>query len=62
LADIEIKLPSEQEQKAIATVLSDMDAEIQALEARLEKTKSIKQGMMSELLTGKTRLINRSNG
>lgn len=44
------------EQTAIATILSDMDAEIQALQERLEKTKDIKQGMMQQLLTGKVRL------
>ncbi|EGR4480004.1 restriction endonuclease subunit S [Vibrio cholerae] len=49
--------PSYEEQTAIATILSDMDAEIQALEQRLGKTRHIKQGMMQELLTGKTRLI-----
>jgi len=38
-------------------VLSDMDAEIAALEQRREKTRSLKQGMMQELLTGKTRLV-----
>jgi type I restriction enzyme S subunit len=38
-------------------VLSDMDAEIAALERRLVKTRALKQGMMQELLTGKTRLI-----
>ncbi|EFD9636557.1 TPA: restriction endonuclease subunit S [Escherichia coli] len=48
--------PSYEEQTAIATILSDMDAEIQALEQRLGKTRQIKQGMMQELLTGKTRL------
>jgi len=42
---------------AIAAVLSDMDAEIEALEARREKTRRIKQGMMRELLTGRTRLV-----
>lgn len=46
-----------EEQTAIATILSDMDAEIQALEQRLGKTRQIKQGMMQELLTGKTRLV-----
>jgi type I restriction enzyme S subunit len=46
-----------EEQTAIATILSDMDAEIQALEQRLGKTRQIKQGMMQELLTGKTRLL-----
>jgi type I restriction enzyme S subunit len=45
------------EQTAIATILSDMDTEIQALEQRLGKTRQIKQGMMQELLTGKTRLV-----
>lgn len=49
-------LPPKEEQTAIATILSDMDAEIQALEQRLSKTRQIKQGMMQELLTGKTRL------
>ncbi|HCI81534.1 MAG TPA: restriction endonuclease subunit S, partial [Ktedonobacter sp.] len=44
------------EQRAIATILSDMDAEIAALEQRREKTRALKQGMMQELLTGKTRL------
>ena len=48
--------PTIAEQQAIATVLSDMDAEIQTLETKLAKTKAIKQGMMQELLTGKTRL------
>ena len=42
---------------AIATVLSDMDAEIAALERRLAKTRDLKQAMMQELLTGKTRLV-----
>ena len=46
----------EEEQRVIATVLSDMDAEIAALETRLAKTRSIKQGMMQQLLTGKVRL------
>jgi len=46
-----------EEQTAIATILSDMDTEIQALEQRLVKTRQIKQGMMQELLTGKTRLV-----
>ncbi|PHR52374.1 MAG: hypothetical protein COA47_17905 [Robiginitomaculum sp.] len=51
-----IALPLIEEQTAIATILSDMDAEIQALKQHLAKTKQIKQGMMQELLTGKTRL------
>lgn len=45
------------EQRAIASVLSDMDAEIAALEAKRAKYESIKQGMMQELLTGKARLV-----
>jgi len=53
----EVYLPSLSEQLAIAAVLSDMDAEIAALEARREKTRALKQGMMQELLTGKTRLV-----
>ena len=48
--------PTLAEQKAIAAVLSDIDAEIAALEADRAKYESIKQGMMQELLTGKTRL------
>jgi len=57
LAELEISLPPEEEQKAIATILSDMDAEIEALQARRDKTQAIKQGMMQELLTGRTRLV-----
>ncbi|MCL2184519.1 MAG: restriction endonuclease subunit S [Treponema sp.] len=48
--------PTYEEQNAIVTVLSDMDAEIDALTAKLNKVKNIKQGMMSELLTGRIRL------
>jgi type I restriction enzyme S subunit len=44
------------EQSAIAAILSDMDAEIAALEARLAKARQLKQGMMRELLTGRIRL------
>jgi type I restriction enzyme S subunit len=51
-----IPVPSVIEQGAIATILSDMDNEIQTLEQRLKKTRQIKQGMMQELLTGRTRL------
>lgn len=50
-------LPSVAEQAAITAVLSDMDTELSALVARLDKTRLLKQGMMQELLTGKTRLI-----
>ncbi|MCU8075039.1 MAG: restriction endonuclease subunit S [Shewanella sp.] len=52
-----IALPTKNEQIAIATILSDMDNEIQTLEQRLSKTRQIKQGMMQELLTGKNRLL-----
>lgn len=57
IAKYTIPVPPKEEQTAIATILSDMDAEIQALEQRLGKTRQIKQGMMQELLTGKTRLV-----
>jgi type I restriction enzyme S subunit len=52
-----IRLPSLSEQSAIAGVLADMDAEITALEARRDKARALKQGMMQELLTGRTRLV-----
>lgn len=52
-----IRLPTLEEQTAIAAVLADMDAEIAALEQRRTKTRDIKQGMMQELLTGRTRLV-----
>jgi type I restriction enzyme S subunit len=55
--NIEISVPIADEQTLIATILSDMDAEISALETKFAKYKQIKQGMMQELLTGKTRLI-----
>lgn len=55
--NILVALPAPKEQNAIAQVLTDMDAEVAALEKRLAKTKDIKQGMMQELLTGKTRLV-----
>ncbi|MDJ0679967.1 MAG: restriction endonuclease subunit S [Xenococcaceae cyanobacterium MO_167.B52] len=50
-------LPTLPEQKAIASILSDMDTEIATLEKRRDKTHNIKQAMMQELLTGKTRLV-----
>ena len=53
---LDFQVPFVDEQHAIATVLSDMDAEIAALERRLEKTRAIKQGMMQDLLTGQVRL------
>jgi type I restriction enzyme, S subunit len=54
---IEIQCPRHDEQTAIAIVLSDMDAELTALEARRDKTRALKHGMMQELLTGRTRLV-----
>lgn len=56
IASIQMELPEVKEQIAIATILSDMDAELVALEQRLAKTRTLKQGMMQELLTGRTRL------
>jgi type I restriction enzyme S subunit len=50
-------VPPVLEQQAIVAVLSDMDAELAALEQRREKTRALKQGMMQELLTGKIRLM-----
>jgi len=49
--------PSLQEQKDISAILDDIDSEISRLETSLYKTKAIKQGMMQELLTGRTRLL-----
>ena len=57
VSDYEILLPLPQEQCAIVSALSDMDAEIENLETRLAKARQLKQGMMEELLTGRTRLI-----
>ncbi|MDZ7815506.1 MAG: restriction endonuclease subunit S [Planctomycetota bacterium] len=58
LADFKFHAPTDMdEQAAIATVLSDMHAEIEALEQRRAKTADLKQAMMQELLTGKTRLV-----
>lgn len=55
--DFLLAVPSLSEQTAIATVLADMDAEIEALEQRRTKTAALKQAMMQELLTGRTRLV-----
>lgn len=57
LKGLSLSLPHHTEQSAIASVISDMDTELTAMEARRDKTRAIKQGMMQELLTGKTRLI-----
>lgn len=54
---VEIPTPEPNEQAVIGKVLSDMDAEIAALEQRRDKTRVLKQGMMQELLTGRTRLV-----
>jgi type I restriction enzyme, S subunit len=54
---IEVTIPKPVEQTAIAAILSDMDAEIAALEAKLAKARQVKQGMMQELLTGRIRLV-----
>ena len=60
LAQVSIELPPLTEQTAIASILSDMDAEIAALERRRDKTRVVKQGMMQQLLTGRVRLTNDS--
>ena len=58
LSVFEISLPkTKTEQSRISTILSDMDSEIEMLENKLSKYKKIKQGLMQELLTGKTRLV-----
>jgi type I restriction enzyme S subunit len=54
---LEIPFPNFDEQTAIAVVLTEMDAELEVLEQRLAKTRALKQGMMQELLTGRTRLV-----
>ena len=57
IEQIELKIPQQAEQTAIAAILSDMDEEIAVLEAKLTKTRQVKQGMMHELLTGRIRLV-----
>lgn len=59
LREASVMLPKKDEQIAIAAILSNMDAELSALLARREKIRNIKQAMMQELLTGKTRLISK---
>lgn len=54
---IKIPFPTIKEQKKTVAILSDMDLEIEQLETKIEKAKKVKQGMMQELLTGKTRLV-----
>lgn len=53
---LEIKNPEDKQQTAIASILSDMDTEIAAIEQRRNKTRDLKQAMMQELLTGRIRL------
>lgn len=55
--NIEVKVPRPDEQDHISKILSDMDAEIEVLEKKLDKYKMLKQGLMQNLLTGKIRLI-----
>ena len=57
VSSLEVATPPHDEQTAIAAILSDMDAELTAHEARRDKTHALKQGMMQELLTGRTRLV-----
>ena len=57
IESVEVSAPVPAEQTAIAAVLSDMDAELSTLEARHAKTRDLKQAMMQELLTGRTRLV-----
>jgi type I restriction enzyme, S subunit len=57
ILEFQLPIPIKAEQTEIATVLSDIDTAIAALEKRRAKTQAIKQGMMQELLTGRTRLV-----
>lgn len=57
ILSLQVLFPSLPEQTAIASVLSDMDTELEALEGKLDKARQVKQGMMQQLLTGKVRLV-----
>lgn len=57
LRDLLVPVPGADEQAALVEFLDDFNADIAALEARLEKARQIKQGMMQELLTGRVRLV-----
>jgi len=57
LAEVEIRIPSIDEQRAVAAVLTDIDEEVEAMAARLEKVREIKIAMAQELLSGTTRLV-----
>ena len=56
LGSIEVDLPPRDEQDSIAQVFIDADKEIRQLEVQLAKVQGVRQGMMQELLTGRTRL------
>jgi type I restriction enzyme S subunit len=56
ISSVELQLPPIDEQHAIASTLTDCERELIALHARLDKARDVKQGMMQELLTGRTRL------
>lgn len=56
LYSLKVSMPGKEEQTAIATILSDMDSELTALEQKLTKARDVKQGMMQQLLTGRIRL------
>lgn len=62
MQNFEIRLPSIAEQRAIAAILSDMDAEIASLERRRDKTRTLKQGIMQQLLAGRVRLVKDPKG
>ncbi|HFL7940309.1 TPA: restriction endonuclease subunit S [Pseudomonas putida] len=57
IASAELKIPGTEEQAAIANILADMGTELAVLEARRNKARQLKQGMMQELLTGRIRLL-----
>jgi type I restriction enzyme S subunit len=57
LKTVSLQIPDLPEQTAIAKVLTEMDTELAGLEQRREKTRALKQAMMQELLTGRTRLV-----
>jgi type I restriction enzyme, S subunit len=57
ISDVPVRVPPLNEQRALGALLQDMAFELAALEARREKTRALKQGMMQELLTGRIRLI-----
>lgn len=57
IESLEFQIPPLPEQTAIAIVLSDMDVELTTLEARRDKTRALKQGMMQALLTGRIRIV-----